>query len=204
MLFIIQVAAVSCADTQVPETTLANQSLLKVGFCKAIQLEVLVIRIGASSAPKMHQDRLCRYRIRHRVNFSRTPEPSSISRKSRIAVDSQGVAIQGYDPVAYFTQNKPVKGSPSNQSVYQGANSTSLLPPRNQILTDTISALELVFQNGRVMSPDEAKYPEWRFVSLDEQGLTLFWISQRLSSIFLTSIRQSLSATASKPALRAD
>ena len=121
MLFIIQVAAVSCADTQVPETTLANQSLLKVGFCKAIQLEVLVIRIGASSAPKMHQDRLCRYRIRHRVNFSRTPEPSSISRKSRIAVDWQGVAIQGYDPVAYFTQNKPVKGSPSNQSVYQGA-----------------------------------------------------------------------------------
>lgn len=43
------------------------------------------------------------------------------AKKSRIAVDSQGVAIQGYDPVAYFTQNKPVKGSPSNQSVYQGA-----------------------------------------------------------------------------------
>ncbi len=32
------------------------------------------------------------------------------AKKSRIAVDSQGVAIQGYDPVAYFTQNKPVKG----------------------------------------------------------------------------------------------
>ena len=44
MLFIIQVAAVSCADTQVPETTVANQSLLKAGFCKAVQLEVLVIR----------------------------------------------------------------------------------------------------------------------------------------------------------------
>jgi YHS domain-containing protein len=43
------------------------------------------------------------------------------AKKSRIAVDSQGVAIQGYDPVTYFTQNKPVKGSPSNQSVYQGA-----------------------------------------------------------------------------------
>ena len=47
MLFIVQVAAISCADTQVPETTLANQSLLKVGFRKAIQLEVLVIGIGA-------------------------------------------------------------------------------------------------------------------------------------------------------------
>ena len=52
MLFIVQVAAVSCADTQVPETTVANQSLLKVGFCKAIQLEVLVIRIGATSVSK--------------------------------------------------------------------------------------------------------------------------------------------------------
>src|SRR5258708_32550668 len=41
--------------------------------------------------------------------------------KNRMAVDSQGVAIQGYDPVAYFKQNKPVKGLPSNQSVYQGA-----------------------------------------------------------------------------------
>jgi len=43
------------------------------------------------------------------------------TKKSRIAVDAQGVAIQGYDPVAYFKQNKPVKGSPKNQSVYQGA-----------------------------------------------------------------------------------
>jgi YHS domain-containing protein len=43
------------------------------------------------------------------------------AKKSRIVVDSQGVAIQGYDPVAYFKQKKPVKGSPANQSVYQGA-----------------------------------------------------------------------------------
>src|ERR1700724_1588854 len=35
--------------------------------------------------------------------------------------------------------------------------------------------LELVFQDGRVMSPDEAKYPEkWRNVSLGEQRFTLF------------------------------
>jgi YHS domain-containing protein len=43
------------------------------------------------------------------------------AKKSRIAVDAQGVAIQGYDPVAYFKQHKPVKGLPKNQSVYQGA-----------------------------------------------------------------------------------
>jgi len=41
VLFIIQVAAVSCAETQIPEVTVANQSLLKAGFCKATQLEVL-------------------------------------------------------------------------------------------------------------------------------------------------------------------
>jgi two-component system NarL family sensor kinase len=35
--------------------------------------------------------------------------------------------------------------------------------------------LELVFQDGRVMSPDEAKYPEkWRTVSLVEQRFKLF------------------------------
>jgi hypothetical protein len=34
--------------------------------------------------------------------------------------------------------------------------------------------LELVFQDGRVMSPDEAKYPEkWRNVSLGEQRFKL-------------------------------
>ncbi len=43
------------------------------------------------------------------------------AKKPRIAVDSQGVAIQGYDPAAYFKQNKPVKGSPANQSIYHGA-----------------------------------------------------------------------------------
>jgi hypothetical protein len=52
MPFIIQVAAVSCADTQVPETTVANQSLLKVGFCKALQLEVAFIRTEGISPPR--------------------------------------------------------------------------------------------------------------------------------------------------------
>src|SRR5260221_13912366 len=52
------------------------------------------------------------------------PERLSVfaeAKKSKIAVDAQGVAIQGYDPVAYFKQHKPVKGLPKNQSVYQGA-----------------------------------------------------------------------------------
>ena len=43
------------------------------------------------------------------------------AKPSKIVVDAQGVAIQGYDPVSYFKQSKAVKGSPSHQSVYEGA-----------------------------------------------------------------------------------
>jgi YHS domain-containing protein len=32
-----------------------------------------------------------------------------------------GVAIKGYDPVAYFTDNKPVKGVPAYKADYEGA-----------------------------------------------------------------------------------
>lgn len=35
-------------------------------------------------------------------------------------VDSSGVAIQGYDPVAYFTQGSAVAGDPSIRAEYEG------------------------------------------------------------------------------------
>ncbi len=35
--------------------------------------------------------------------------------------DEGGVAIQGYDPVAYFTDGKPVEGDPKFTSKYKGA-----------------------------------------------------------------------------------
>src|SRR5216684_1468726 len=38
-----------------------------------------------------------------------------------IAVDSNHIAIQGYDPVAYFTDRKPVKGSSQFEYVYDEA-----------------------------------------------------------------------------------
>jgi hypothetical protein len=44
--FITQVAAMSWADTQHPEKTLASQSLRKTGFLNAIQMEVDVVLIG--------------------------------------------------------------------------------------------------------------------------------------------------------------
>ena len=35
---------------------------------------------------------------------------------------TSGVAINGYDPVGYFTQNKPVKGSPEFTTNWKGSN----------------------------------------------------------------------------------
>jgi hypothetical protein len=41
--FIVQIAALSCAATHVPEITAAIQSLLKFGFRRAVQVELFVI-----------------------------------------------------------------------------------------------------------------------------------------------------------------
>jgi len=38
-----------------------------------------------------------------------------------INIDKNGLALQGYDPVAYFTDGKPVKGSPEFTASYKGA-----------------------------------------------------------------------------------
>ena len=35
--------------------------------------------------------------------------------------EKDGAAIRGYDPVAYFTDGKPVKGSPEHQATYKGS-----------------------------------------------------------------------------------
>src|SRR5581483_7837969 len=44
------------------------------------------------------------------------------SKADPIDKDARGVAIKGYDPVAYFTQSKPVKGTPA--FTYQWMNAT--------------------------------------------------------------------------------
>lgn len=41
--------------------------------------------------------------------------------KSLLNLDKQGVAIQGYDPVAFFTIQAPVKGKPEFKSTFHGA-----------------------------------------------------------------------------------
>lgn len=41
--------------------------------------------------------------------------------KSLLNLDNNGIAIQGYDPVAFFTDHKPVMGDQRFQSQYRGA-----------------------------------------------------------------------------------
>jgi YHS domain-containing protein len=41
--------------------------------------------------------------------------------KSLVNVDKNGIALQGYDPVAFFTDGRPVKGNPEFESKYSGA-----------------------------------------------------------------------------------
>ena len=44
-----------------------------------------------------------------------------ITSKVLVNVDDTGLALQGYDPVAYFTVGKPVKGDARFRSAYRGA-----------------------------------------------------------------------------------
>ena len=41
--------------------------------------------------------------------------------KTLFNLDKNGVAIQGHDPVAFFTESKPVKGEPRFSSIQNGA-----------------------------------------------------------------------------------
>jgi YHS domain-containing protein len=41
--------------------------------------------------------------------------------KSLLNLEKNGIAIQGYDPVAFFTQGHPVKGNQQFESQYKGA-----------------------------------------------------------------------------------
>lgn len=47
--------------------------------------------------------------------------PAFAETKALLNLDKSGVAIQGYDPVAFFTDGKPVKGSPQFVGKHDGA-----------------------------------------------------------------------------------
>lgn len=50
-----------------------------------------------------------------------TAAPSVAGAESAVNQDRKGVAIEGYDPVAYFTSSKPVKGSREHVASWMGA-----------------------------------------------------------------------------------
>jgi YHS domain-containing protein len=41
--------------------------------------------------------------------------------KSLVLTDKKGVALEGYDPIAYFTDGKPAKGDPQIEATFDGA-----------------------------------------------------------------------------------
>ncbi len=60
---------------------------------------------------------------------------SAFSQKSEVYL-SNGKAIDGYDPVAYFTSSKPIKGKPELKSTYMGAE-WHFSSPENKKLFDS-------------------------------------------------------------------
>ena len=50
-----------------------------------------------------------------------SPKEAKGTTAAKVNVDSQGIILKGYDVVAYFKQEKPVKGDQAIQSTYQGA-----------------------------------------------------------------------------------
>jgi YHS domain-containing protein len=55
------------------------------------------------------------------VTLGVSSQAADTNAKSLVLKNKQGLAIQGYDPVAYFTDSKPVKGSAKFSSEYEGA-----------------------------------------------------------------------------------
>jgi len=47
--------------------------------------------------------------------------PLTAQAAAPVNANAQGVAVQGYDPVAYFVVGKPVKGSPEFSAAWNGA-----------------------------------------------------------------------------------
>lgn len=45
---------------------------------------------------------------------------AAMAEKNLVNLDKQGLALQGYDAVGFFTEKKPVKGDPKFQSTYKG------------------------------------------------------------------------------------
>ena len=86
------------------------------GFIAAIAVPVLVN--AASLSRSLLSDRA---EITKHKGMVVLPETAKSNPKARPNVDSNGVILHGYDPVAYFTLHRAVKGNSSITSSYGGA-----------------------------------------------------------------------------------
>ena len=100
---------------------------------------------------------------------------SVVAQMPLVNVDDEGVVIEGYDPVAYFIQGKPVKGSNQFQSKYNGlVYNFSTEENKKQFETDP-KKYEVQFggfcayavSQGHVSPID----PDFCYVQKDEKGI---------------------------------
>jgi YHS domain-containing protein len=65
--------------------------------------------------------------------------------KTLLNLDKSGTAIQGYDPVAFFTDHTPVKGKPALASQHDGATYLFASPEHKQLFDQDPAKYEPVF-----------------------------------------------------------
>jgi YHS domain-containing protein len=90
---------------------------LLAGFIAAIAIPVLV---NAASSPRSLLSNPAEI-ARDKGIVVLAEETAKSGQKAKVNVDSNGVILKGYDPVAYFTRHQAVKGKPSIQSSFGGA-----------------------------------------------------------------------------------
>jgi YHS domain-containing protein len=78
---------------------------------KAVASDPLILR-SATSAIDSNEPLLAQADAASKKTGARAP---------KVNVDQNGVILKGYDPVAYFKQNKAIKGDPKYSSSYGGA-----------------------------------------------------------------------------------
>lgn len=80
----------------------------------------LILQHNQRAWDKWHEDAAGNL-VRADKNWPGLVEREGAPPRVLVNVDKQGLAIEGYDPVAYFTDKKPVKGDPALARTYNGA-----------------------------------------------------------------------------------
>lgn len=82
-----------------------------------INMNTTRTRAGSATAAGQTRRHLLALALTSLVVFT----PLAAKASGPVNINAQGVAVQGYDPVAYFVLGKPVKGSPDLTASWNGA-----------------------------------------------------------------------------------